>query len=226
MERERYGSSWADLGGVLHIRWRAASFYSGLEPGPSAFSWRWIQMALESSSDLILFVAMAALTWMATRAASRHLVFMLLTACVFHTFVNQMLYSVLHIRGWLLVLARFAFSSAIATGAFLAYSVAGMMEPDLGPMPQAVEDFVIPDESSLLGPCEGVQIEPSSEFVTPLSPTKRFGARIAEDSMVPHESPDMKFARDRLGNLLTSIRQGEAPWLNPMDRKPTVRQSS
>ncbi|KAK6036008.1 hypothetical protein COOONC_26487 [Cooperia oncophora] len=40
--------------------------------------------------------------------------------------------------------------------------------------------------------------------------------------MVPHESPDMKFARDRLGNLLTSIRQGEAPWLNPMDRKPTV----
>ncbi|XGW15137.1 hypothetical protein V3C99_000987 [Haemonchus contortus] len=91
----------------------------------SAFSWRWIQMALESSSDLILFVAMAALTWMATRAASRHLVFMLLTACVFHTFVYQMLYSVLHIRGWLMVVARFAFSSAISAGTFLAYSVAG-----------------------------------------------------------------------------------------------------
>ncbi|VDO72655.1 unnamed protein product [Haemonchus placei] len=68
---------------------------------------------------------MAALTWMATRAASRHLVFMLLTACVFHTFVYQMLYSVLHIRGWLMVVARFAFSSAISVGTFLAYSVAG-----------------------------------------------------------------------------------------------------
>ncbi|VDP39703.1 unnamed protein product [Heligmosomoides polygyrus] len=85
-------------------------------------------------------------------------------------------------------------------------------------MPQTVDDFVIPDES-LLGPCEGVQIVPSSEFVTPLSPTKRFGARIAEDSMIPPESPDMKFARDRLGTLLTSIRQGEAPWLNSTDKK-------
>ncbi|VDO72656.1 unnamed protein product [Haemonchus placei] len=100
------------------------------------------------------------------------------------------------------------------------------MEPDLGPpIPPAVEDYVIPEESSLLGPCEGVQIEPSSEFVTPLSPTKRFGARIAEDSMVPPESPDMKFARDRLGTLLTSMRQGETPWLNPLDKKPTVETS-
>ncbi|KAK5965040.1 hypothetical protein GCK32_003671 [Trichostrongylus colubriformis] len=135
----------------------------------------------------------------------------------------RMLFSVLHIRGWLMVLARFAFSSAIATGTFLAYTLAGKnMEPDLGPIPQTVEDYVIPDESSLLGPCEGVQIEPSSEFVTPLSPTKRFGARIAEDSMIPPESPDMKFARDRLGTLLTSIRQGEAPWLNPLDKKQTT----
>ncbi|PIO76412.1 hypothetical protein TELCIR_01528 [Teladorsagia circumcincta] len=37
----------------------------------------------------------------------------------------RMLYTVLHIRGWLMVIARFAFSSAIATGTFLAYSVAG-----------------------------------------------------------------------------------------------------
>ncbi|WKY01821.1 hypothetical protein Q1695_015659 [Nippostrongylus brasiliensis] len=91
----------------------------------SAFSWRWIQMALESSSDLILFVAMAALTWMATRAASRHLVFVLLTACVFQSFFFQFIYSVFHLKGWLMVLARFAFSSAIGSGAFLAYSVAG-----------------------------------------------------------------------------------------------------
>lgn len=37
--------------------------------------------------------------------------------------------------------------------------------------------------------------------------------------MIPPESPDMKFARDRLGTLLTSIRQGEAPWLNSTDKK-------
>ncbi|VDM54834.1 unnamed protein product [Angiostrongylus costaricensis] len=94
------------------------------------------------------------------------------------------------------------------------------MEPDLGPMPQAVDDYVIPEES-LLGSCSGVEMVPSSEFVTPLSPTKRFGARIAEDSMIPPESPDMKFARNRLGTLLTSIRQGETPWLNPIDKKQT-----
>ncbi|KJH50972.1 hypothetical protein DICVIV_02830 [Dictyocaulus viviparus] len=94
------------------------------------------------------------------------------------------------------------------------------MEPDIGPMPQAVDEYVIPDES-LLGPCRGVEIVPSSEFVTPLSPTKRFGARIAEDSMIPPESPDMKFARNRLGTLLTSIRQGDSPWLNPLDKKQT-----
>lgn len=93
------------------------------------------------------------------------------------------------------------------------------MEPDLGPMPQAVDEYVIPEES-LLGSCSGVEIVPSSEFVTPLSPTKRFGARIAEDSVLPPESPDMKFARHRLGTLLTSIRQGETPWLNPTDKKP------
>ncbi|KIH55836.1 hypothetical protein ANCDUO_13997 [Ancylostoma duodenale] len=57
----------------------------------SAFSWRWMQMAMDSSFDLILlFVAMAALTWMATRAASRHLVFVFLTACVLHSFVYHM----------------------------------------------------------------------------------------------------------------------------------------
>ncbi|KAJ1371821.1 hypothetical protein KIN20_033847 [Parelaphostrongylus tenuis] len=94
------------------------------------------------------------------------------------------------------------------------------MEPDLGPMPQVVDEYVIPEES-LLGSCSGVEIVPSSEFVTPLSPTKRFGARIAEDSMVPPESPDMKFARNRLGTLLTSIRQGESPWLNTTDKKQT-----
>ncbi|KHJ94459.1 hypothetical protein OESDEN_05611 [Oesophagostomum dentatum] len=91
----------------------------------SAFSWRWIQMALDSSFDLILFVAMAALTWMATRASSRHLVFMLLTACVFHSFVYQALYSLFGVRGWLMVLARFVFSTAIASGAFVAYALAG-----------------------------------------------------------------------------------------------------
>lgn len=94
------------------------------------------------------------------------------------------------------------------------------MEPDLGPMPQAVDEYVMPEES-LLGSCSGVEIVPSSEFVTPLSPTKRFGARIAEDTMVPPESPDMKFARNRLGTLLTSIRQGETPWLNSIDKKQT-----
>ncbi|VDL78863.1 unnamed protein product [Nippostrongylus brasiliensis] len=43
--------------------------------------------------------------------------------------------------------------------------------------------------------------------------------------MVPHESPDMKFARDRLGTLLTSIRQGESPWLNAVDKKQTTEPS-
>ncbi|KAL6744372.1 hypothetical protein Aduo_017313 [Ancylostoma duodenale] len=96
----------------------------------SAFSWRWIQMAMDSSFDLILlFVAMAALTWMATRAASRHLVFVFLTACVFHSFVYQILFSLLGIRGWLLVLARFVYSAAIASGTFLAYSVTGSAIP-------------------------------------------------------------------------------------------------
>ncbi|KHJ94458.1 hypothetical protein OESDEN_05610 [Oesophagostomum dentatum] len=43
--------------------------------------------------------------------------------------------------------------------------------------------------------------------------------RIAEDSMIPPESPDMKFARDRLGTLLTSIRHGDTPWVNPIEKK-------
>uniref|UniRef100_A0A0K0DGD3 Transposase n=1 Tax=Angiostrongylus cantonensis TaxID=6313 RepID=A0A0K0DGD3_ANGCA len=42
--------------------------------------------------------------------------------------------------------------------------------------------------------------------------------------MIPPESPDMKFARNRLGTLLTSIRQGETPWLNPIDKKQTLCQ--
>ncbi|KAJ1371820.1 hypothetical protein KIN20_033846 [Parelaphostrongylus tenuis] len=93
----------------------------------SAFSWRWIQMALNSSSDLLLFVAMAALTWMGTRTANRHFVFMLLTACVFHSFVYQLFSSVFLLCGWLMVVARFIYSTTIAVGAFLAYCVAGTM---------------------------------------------------------------------------------------------------
>lgn len=49
------------------------------------------------------------------------------------------------------------------------------MDNDIGLIPQAaVEEYVIPD-GSLVGPGDGVEIVPSSEFVTPLSPTKRFG---------------------------------------------------
>ncbi|KAK6745680.1 hypothetical protein RB195_012039 [Necator americanus] len=95
------------------------------------------------------------------------------------------------------------------------------MDADIGLIPQAVEEYVIPD-GSLVGPGDGVEIVPSSEFVTPLSPTKRFGARLAEDAMIPPESPDMKFARDRLGTLLTSIRQGDAPFLNTCEKKQII----
>ncbi|CAJ0597422.1 unnamed protein product [Cylicocyclus nassatus] len=96
------------------------------------------------------------------------------------------------------------------------------MDADIPLIPsQPVEEYVIPD-GSLVGPGDGVEIVPSSEFVTPLSPTKRFGTRIAEDAMIPPESPDMKFARDRLGTLLTSMRHGDTPWLNPADRKQSI----
>ncbi|CAJ0943052.1 unnamed protein product, partial [Mesorhabditis belari] len=40
-----------------------------------------------------------------------------------------------------------------------------------------------------------------------LSPTKRVYLQLGES--IPHASPDMKFARDRLGTLLTSIKNGE-----------------
>ncbi|KIH42262.1 hypothetical protein ANCDUO_27755 [Ancylostoma duodenale] len=37
----------------------------------------------------------------------------------------RVLFSVFGVRGWLMVLARFVYSAAIASGTFLAYSVAG-----------------------------------------------------------------------------------------------------
>ncbi|VDO75878.1 unnamed protein product [Heligmosomoides polygyrus] len=72
----------------------------------SAFPWRWVQMALESSSDLFLFVAMA-WAWMPAQAASRHLVLMLFTACVLHKSFYQVLFYVFHAKGSPMVVRSF-----------------------------------------------------------------------------------------------------------------------
>lgn len=55
----------------------------------SAFSWKWLQTSVDSSSDLILFLSMAALTWMATRSNSKAIIFVFLTSAVLHSFVYQ-----------------------------------------------------------------------------------------------------------------------------------------
>ncbi|CAI4229183.1 unnamed protein product [Auanema sp. JU1783] len=67
-----------------------------------------------------------------------------------------------------------------------------------------VEEFVLPESKPSIATIE--------DMVTPVSPTKKISARLTEETEPP-ESPDMKFARNRLGTLLTSIRKGDAPSL-------------
>ncbi|CAD6188362.1 unnamed protein product [Caenorhabditis auriculariae] len=91
----------------------------------SAFSWVWIQTALDSSSDLLLILSMAALTWMVTRSQNRIIVAPFLVLCVFHSFFYQCLYNYFHVSGWLLVFSRFAFSAFVAGGTIFSYALYG-----------------------------------------------------------------------------------------------------
>ncbi|CAD6188361.1 unnamed protein product [Caenorhabditis auriculariae] len=66
------------------------------------------------------------------------------------------------------------------------------------------DDFLLPVENTISND------EMISGGVVRDSPSKRFGVLLSERNLVAPESPDMKFARNRLGNLLTSIKHGES----------------
>ncbi|PAV83033.1 hypothetical protein WR25_02568 [Diploscapter pachys] len=121
----RFMSGGLGWGAAHSLASRLLPFWVGARA--SAFSWRWIQQACSSSSDLIFFFAMAASTWMSTRNANRPLIFLLLFACVFHSFFIQLL---IHegIQSWSLVIVRFIYSSLLALGALYAYA-AGNAQP-------------------------------------------------------------------------------------------------
>lgn len=91
-----------------------------------------------------------------------------------------------------------------------------------------------PQEEFIMPPLPEDTVAKESTEDVPISPTKRLayvlyfcyyefnitGCRVMMASnVVPPESPDMKFARNRLGNLLTSIRKGDAPALSPGEAK-------
>ncbi|CAI4229093.1 unnamed protein product [Auanema sp. JU1783] len=88
----------------------------------SAFSWRWIQTAFDSSSDLLLFLSMAALTWMAARNGHRGLIAVFLSAAVLHSFAYELFYSVFHITSWSLVVARFVYTALVSAGTIFTYA--------------------------------------------------------------------------------------------------------
>ena len=90
------------------------------------------------------------------------------------------------------------------------------MEPQ-----DSVSEFVLPDAPMIVE-----QEGPISQTSPYKSPTKRITSvfccasnRVFRERLhgvsAPPESPDMKFARNRLGNLLTSIRKGDAPPVAP-----------
>uniref|UniRef100_A0A1I7WC27 BOS complex subunit TMEM147 n=1 Tax=Heterorhabditis bacteriophora TaxID=37862 RepID=A0A1I7WC27_HETBA len=132
---------------------------------------------------------------------------LLVSILILILFLSSALFVLAEMRGWLLVATRFIYSAAIAAGTFIAYATAGNMEADL--IESGLNEFILPDTQLICSQHSSQELSSSHDFM-PLSPTKRFGARLA-DSSIPPESPDMKFARRRLGTLLTSIKHGEAP---------------
>ncbi|CAB3403539.1 unnamed protein product [Caenorhabditis bovis] len=112
------GLGWGFTHSVAH---RAVLLWVGARG--SAFTWRWIQTALDSSCDLFIIVSMAALTWMLTRANNKGSVVPVLGMCVFSTFIFQAIQNILAITGWSFLIFRAFYSFSVAVMTVLVYSV-------------------------------------------------------------------------------------------------------
>ncbi|CAI2347875.1 unnamed protein product [Caenorhabditis sp. 36 PRJEB53466] len=88
----------------------------------SAFTWRWVQTSLDSSSDLLLIVSLACLTWMITRSPNKAIVVPVLAMAVFSTFVYQTVAHTFSLYGWSLLAFRAVYSAATAFLTVIVYS--------------------------------------------------------------------------------------------------------
>ncbi|GMS87944.1 hypothetical protein PENTCL1PPCAC_10119, partial [Pristionchus entomophagus] len=120
----RYFSTGLGWAAAFSASSRVFIFWSGARG--TAFHWRYMQSALESSSDLILYTAMACLVGIASRtdlpAGAKRFATALLAASVFHGFIYQCFFHYLALTSWSLVAAKFAFSLGLGGGAVMVYS--------------------------------------------------------------------------------------------------------
>ncbi|CAJ0943000.1 unnamed protein product, partial [Mesorhabditis belari] len=95
----------------------------------TAFSWRYIQSAIDSSSDLAFWIAVACLSWLAGRENARRVrTYFLLIVAVFHTFIFQILSVYCGVGGWMMVVFRVVYSILLGFGAIAAYSQVGQVQ--------------------------------------------------------------------------------------------------
>lgn len=92
----------------------------------TAFDWKYMQSAADSSSDLLLYMSMACLVWLAPRMdlplKAKRFSYLLLSACVFYHFIFQALNALLGVAGWYLVLSKAAFALKLSFLTLTTYS--------------------------------------------------------------------------------------------------------
>ncbi|CAJ0579024.1 unnamed protein product, partial [Mesorhabditis spiculigera] len=92
----------------------------------TAFSWQYIQSALDSSSELIFWGAVATLAWLVRREyAKQTVIYALLAAAVFSSFTLHSLQYIWNINAWVMVILRAVYSIGLAAGTVYAYATNG-----------------------------------------------------------------------------------------------------
>ncbi|MFH4976542.1 hypothetical protein AB6A40_003251 [Gnathostoma spinigerum] len=118
------GLGWAFAHSVAS---RLVGFWVGARA--TAFHWKYIQMALDSNTDLIHYIAMATLVWLFSRndlqPGVRRFVALLIAFCVFRVFINQAMMVVINLHSWSLFGVKTSMTAGLAGATLVSYSTLG-----------------------------------------------------------------------------------------------------